>query len=80
MLLAIDVGNTNAVIGIYEGTELRASWRAATDHERTADEWGGLIYTFLSARGMALRAVHACIVSSVVPPVTSAQRMRPSKR
>jgi type III pantothenate kinase len=74
MLLAIDVGNTNAVIGIYEGATLRASWRAATDHERTADEWGGLIYTFLSARDMALREVHACIVSSVVPPVTSALR------
>ncbi|PZR71859.1 MAG: pantothenate kinase, partial [Chthoniobacterales bacterium] len=74
MLLAIDVGNTHAVIGIYEGPALQASWRAATDHARTADEWGALVFTYLLAGGLSLAAVDACIVSSVVPPVTAALR------
>jgi type III pantothenate kinase len=74
MLLAIDVGNTHAVLGIYDGETLRASWRAATDHARTADEWGALLYTYLVARGYAPGDIHACILSSVVPPVTTALR------
>ena len=74
MLLAIDAGNTHTVLGIYEGTELRASWRAATDRSRTADEWGALLYTYLTTRGRAVRDLHACILSSVVPPVTTALR------
>ncbi|HUS14773.1 MAG TPA: type III pantothenate kinase [Chloroflexia bacterium] len=74
MLLAIDVGNTNAVIGVYDGETLRASWRAATDHTHTGDEWGALVHTFLTMRGIALSDLHACIVASVVPPVTTALR------
>src|SRR6478672_804482 len=74
MLLAIDVGNTNAVIGVFDGETLRASWRAATEHSRTGDEWGALVSTFLAMRGIALADLHACIVASVVPPVTTALR------
>src|SRR5690242_4311269 len=74
MLLAIDTGNTHTVIGVYDGTEMRASWRAATERQRTADEWGALLTAYLAARGLEIHDIHATIVSSVVPPVTSALR------
>ncbi len=74
MLLAIDTGNTHTVLGVYDGPALRASWRAATERARTADEWGALLTGFVAAEGLALADVHACIVSSVVPPVTTALR------
>ncbi|MGH7803144.1 MAG: type III pantothenate kinase, partial [Candidatus Binatia bacterium] len=43
MLLAIDVGNTNTVLGVYEATTLRRHWRIQTDPERTVDEYGVLL-------------------------------------
>ena len=42
MLLCIDIGNTNIVLGLYRGEELAAHWRIATDHQRLADEYIGL--------------------------------------
>ena len=74
MLLAIDVGNTNTVLGLYDGAELRASWRLDTEHRRTADEWAALLFSLLNSRGYTLRDVHAAIASVVVPPVTTALR------
>ncbi|HMA36944.1 MAG TPA: type III pantothenate kinase [Chloroflexia bacterium] len=74
MLLAIDVGNTHTVLGLYEGATLQASWRAATERGRTADEWGALLYTYLATRGLGLATVQACILASVVPPVSMALR------
>lgn len=70
MLLAIDVGNTNIVLGGYEGEQLRASWRAATDAARTADEYAVLLDGFFSHAGFTLHDVSAVALSSVVPALT----------
>jgi type III pantothenate kinase len=74
MLLAIDVGNTNTVLGLYDGAALRADWRLDTEHRRMADEWAALLIALLGSRGFTLRDVHAAIASVVVPPVTTALR------
>ena len=68
MLLAIDVGNTNMVFGLYEGEEFIGSFRISTNGERTSDELGMMIqyYTFLGRRAEDTGAV---IIASVVPPV-----------
>jgi len=71
MLLAIDVGNTNVVIGVYQGQELLASWRAASRAQRTVDEYAVLIEEFLTQRGMHLSQVRGCCVGSVVPKLTT---------
>jgi type III pantothenate kinase len=74
MLLVVDVGNTNLVFGLYDGERLRSSWRAATDPDRTADEWGALLYTCLATEGLTPAAIDGCIVASVVPGVTAPLR------
>ncbi len=71
MLLAIDVGNSHIVSGVYEGKKLLTHWRLLTQAERTADEYGALISHLLSARGIASHQIHAIILSCVVPPVLS---------
>ncbi|HET9551792.1 MAG TPA: type III pantothenate kinase [Anaeromyxobacteraceae bacterium] len=69
MLLAIDVGNTNTVLGVFEGTKLRQHWRVETSHTRTSDEYGILARQLFAAAGLDHRAVKAVAVSSVVPPL-----------
>ncbi len=69
MLLAIDVGNTNTVLGVFEGATLRRQWRVETSHRRTSDEWGILARQLLSAAGLDPAAVDSIAVSSVVPPL-----------
>jgi type III pantothenate kinase len=70
MLLAIDVGNTNIVLGVFEGDRLAESWRLATLRERTADEIGILVTLLFGRSGIALDRVSGIILSSVVPPLT----------
>jgi type III pantothenate kinase len=70
MLFAIDVGNTNIVIGLFEGDTLRAQWRIATHHQRTADEYAALFTDLLRGEQLDLRRVTGVIFSSVVPPLT----------
>jgi type III pantothenate kinase len=71
MLLAIDVGNTNIVLGVFDGTSLVQSWRLQTLRERTSDELG-LIVDGLFAHSHIDRAqIRGVIVGSVVPPLTS---------
>ena len=70
MLLAIDVGNTNIVLGVFDGRTLAESWRLATMRERTADEVGILVTHLFERSGIALDRVTGVIVSSVVPPLT----------
>lgn len=70
MLLAIDVGNTHSVFGVYKGRSLLDHWRLATLAERTADEFAGLLYSLLGQRGHSTTGIRAAILSSVVPPVT----------
>src|SRR4051794_14586868 len=74
MLLAIDIGNTNTVLGLYDGETLLADWRMETDHNRMPDEWVATLITLLAHRGHALGEIDAAICSSVVPPVTTAMR------
>jgi len=69
MLLAIDIGNTNIVLGVYEGRKLLTHWRLLTEPERTADEYGVLICQLASLRGISREQIHAVVVSCVVPPM-----------
>lgn len=69
MLLALDVGNTNTVVGVFEGERLLDHFRLSTQRERTADEWGLHIQLALLHRRIEPSAVDAVAVSSVVPPL-----------
>jgi type III pantothenate kinase len=71
MLLAIDVGNTNIVLGVFEGTTLMHGWRLATMRERTADEMGLLVSELLERAGIKPAAVDGVVMASVVPPLTA---------
>lgn len=69
MLLVIDIGNTNFVLGVYEGEDLIHCWRMATSSNRTADETGIFIHGLFDASGLDVRQVEAVIISSVVPDI-----------
>ena len=69
MLLAIDVGNTNTVLGVYAGKKLLDSWRLETHARRTYDEWGILVRQLFAWSGIDPAAVKHVVVSSVVPPL-----------
>src|SRR5580765_3232657 len=70
MLLAVDIGNTHTVFGLFDGETLRTDWRAETRVERSADEYAALLRALCELEGVALREVTAAIISSVVPPAT----------
>lgn len=69
MLLVIDVGNTNTVLGIYEGDRLVDNWRIWTERDRTSDEYGILIRNLFFASSVPLEKVEAISISCVVPPM-----------
>lgn len=69
MLLVIDVGNTNTVLGIYQGEVLKKDWRVGTDKNRTVDEYAMLINNLFSLSGLSFSDLDAVIVSCVVPPM-----------
>ena len=69
MLLVIDVGNTNIVLGIFKGKELMDHWLVSTDRLRTTDEYGVLIRNLFYLNGVNSDEIDAIIISSVVPPV-----------
>lgn len=69
MLLVVDVGNSNTVLGIYAGEELKHNWRVATSKYRTVDEYAMLINDLLSLASLRFADLTALIVSSVVPPM-----------
>lgn len=69
MILVLDVGNTNIVLGVYEGKNLIADWRLATDHKRTADEYGVQVMQLFTQKKIELDEVEGVIVSSVVPNI-----------
>lgn len=71
MLLAIDVGNTNIVLGIYDGEQLRSSWRVATDAAKTSNEYAVLLDGLFRYADCSLARVEAVVVSSVVPALTT---------
>jgi len=70
MLLAIDIGNTNITIGLYENETLGPRWRLATDHERMPDEYGLQMLGLLNHAGHNPEAVSGVCLASVVPPLT----------
>jgi type III pantothenate kinase len=84
MLLVIDVGNTNTVLGVFAGAakgqaageadeqhyeRLLANWRVATSRRSTVDEYGVLFRTLFSMAGLESKGIHGIVVSSVVPPL-----------
>ena len=69
MLLAIDIGNTNLVIGCIENDKILFKARIATDHTRTSDQYGVEIKSMIEAYGVKASQIDDCIISSVVPPV-----------
>jgi type III pantothenate kinase len=78
MLLALDVGNTNTVLGLYrfdgDKAELAANWRVTTHHHQTVDEYGVLFVNLFEMNGLSPSQVHHIIISSVVPPVEGTLR------
>ena len=74
MLMAVDVGNTQTVLGLFEGDELRGQWRLATEAHRTADELAVVFAGLLDLSGLRLEDVSAMIVSSVVPGLARSYR------
>ena len=83
MLLVLDVGNTNTVLGLFatgdrgspaKYTELRAHWRVATIKTQTVDEYGVLFRNLFALRGLEAASVRGIIISSVVPPLDSTLR------
>ena len=70
MLLAIDVGNTNIVIGVFERKELVHSWRLTTIRERTADELGILVTDLCDHHLIKREQITGIVIASVVPPLT----------
>lgn len=67
MLLALDVGNTNTVIGVFQGSELKVHWRLSSRRTGTSDEFGIFIKGLFDFAGLDFRAVDALILSTVVP-------------
>jgi type III pantothenate kinase len=76
MLLAIDVGNTNTVLGLYnlESPELVADWRITTHKNQTSDEYGVLFMSLFAMRQIDVSKISAIVVSSVVPPLDTTIR------
>ncbi|MGH9631686.1 MAG: type III pantothenate kinase [Bryobacteraceae bacterium] len=69
MLLALDAGNTNITIGVFEKASLTARWRLRTVHDQTADEWGVLLRNLFALASLDLSHVDGIIIASVVPPL-----------
>ncbi len=67
MLLAIDIGNTNIKMGLFEGDRLRSHWRIATDRAKLADEYAMLLLNLFAAEQIQPVQVTGCVISSVVP-------------
>jgi type III pantothenate kinase len=70
MLLAVDIGNTSVHIGVWQGEELRATWRLATDVERLPDEYAIQLLGLLHESAIDAGQIRACVLSSTVPSLT----------
>ncbi|NLG51877.1 MAG: type III pantothenate kinase [Chloroflexi bacterium] len=70
MLLCVDIGNTNMVLGLYRGPELLTHWRISTDHRKMPDEYGILLLNLLGRNGVKIKDITGIALASVVPPVT----------
>lgn len=72
MILVIDVGNTNLTMGVYDGTQLKGTFRLTTKTPRTSDEYGVILSELLRNRGVDPMALEGSIIASVVPDVMHA--------
>jgi type III pantothenate kinase len=70
MLLALDIGNTNIVVGVFDGEQLLHSWRLSTMRQRTADEMGIWLVQLFEHRGLRTEQVDGLVMASVVPTLT----------
>ena len=70
MLLAVDVGNSETTLGLFQGDHLEASWRLTTGVERTPDEWAALLTSYFSQSGRSTHEVRVALLASVAPGVT----------
>ena len=71
MLLAIDIGNTNITMGVFEGEALRATWRLSTESRWQPDEYSVFLQSLLSMKSVSPTDVDAVVICSVVPPLTA---------
>ena len=71
MLLAIDIGNTNVTLGVFDKEELRATWAIATDIKKTADEYAVFLMNLLPREGLVLEDIDNISIACVVPPLLS---------
>jgi type III pantothenate kinase len=69
MLLALDVGNSNITVGVFDGDQLVRHWRLRTVHQQTSDEWGVLLRNLFDLETLKLSSVDGIILASVVPPL-----------
>ena len=69
MVLVVDVGNTNVVVGLFKGQEFINSWRLTTQSKRTSDEFGMFLYDLLKHEGVEISELKDVIISSVVPDI-----------
>ncbi len=69
MLLALDVGNTNIMLGVYNGAHLQLCWRISTARARTEDEYGVIIRNLFQQNGLQAECINSIIIASVVPPL-----------
>ncbi|QCK81475.1 type III pantothenate kinase [Geobacillus kaustophilus NBRC 102445] len=69
MIFVLDVGNTNTVLGVYDGDELKHHWRIETSRSKTEDEYGMMIKALLNHVGLQFSDIRGIIISSVVPPI-----------
>ena len=70
MLLAIDIGNTNVTLGVFDGAGLRATWRISSDTGKMADEYASVVIGLLQLQGIQPAAVDHAVMASVVPALT----------
>jgi type III pantothenate kinase len=70
MLLCVDIGNTNVVMGLYRGDELVTHWRISTDYHKMPDEYGVMLLTLLANSRYSISDIRGIVMASVVPPIT----------
>src|SRR5712691_1874407 len=71
MLLVVDIGNTNVTVGVFNGEELRATWRLATDIHKMPDEYAAIMMNLLSHAGIDLKEIDEAALCSSVPPLVT---------
>ena len=70
MLIALDIGNTNITIGVFQDKTLKASWRLNTDTHRLPDEYAVTLINLFDIKKIDKEAINSAVICSVVPPLT----------